>query len=328
MNAVTPLEDALLHEVLAAFDVGTVQRYWPASNGIENSNYFVETFHQQRQHRYVLTIQEQQANAGVAYTPMMQLLEHAGLPVAPPLPDRHGNPQVTVADKPAMLQLCLPGKHVLNPTTAQLGGIGRFVARMHQAMQGTVINLPPYPRDAQWLSHSIDDLNDALPQSDRTLLQYACAIVTSLLARQDVQRLPTGMIHGDLFRDNVLFNERGLSGVLDFHHASAGYWLYDLAVIANDWCCDASGQLDPDRTTALLRAYSSERALSLEELWFFPTFALYAALAFWISRLLVRPRRGQPANRRHKDPDEFKRIVQQHIGHAFYLDARLVLDDL
>jgi homoserine kinase type II len=57
-----------------------------------------------------------------------------------------------------------------------------------------------------------------------------------------------------MFRDNVLFSERGLTGVVDFHHAATGYWLYDLAVVANDWCNDSGGVLDADRTLALLRA--------------------------------------------------------------------------
>ena len=135
-------------------------------------------------------------------------------------------------------------------------------------------------------------------------------------------RLPQGPIHGDLFRDNVLFNEWGLSGVLDFHHASHGYLIYDLAVAANDWCTDATGALDEERTLALLRAYHRIRPLHPQELWHFPVFALYAGLAFWTSRLVVtlEQRRGRAV--RANNPEELQRIVEHHAAHFFYLDQR------
>ena len=132
------------------------------------------------------------------------------------------------------------------------------------------------------------------------------------------------MIHGDLFRDNVLFNERGLTGVLDFHHASTGYWLFDLAVIANDWCTDSQGRLDPDRTQALLVAYHRIRPLTEAEVWFFTSFALYAALCFWTSRLSVALKAREETGLRSKNPEEFRRIVMQHLRHPFHIDARIL----
>ncbi len=148
--------------------------------------------------------------------------------------------------------------------------------------------------------------------------------IGSMLRREDVQRLPRGIIHGDIFRDSVLFSERGLTGVLDFHHAAAGYWIYDLAVAANDWCNDNSGVLDSDRTLALLRAYHAIRPLTPTEAWHFPMFALYAAAAFWLSRLTVDMRRKSQPRARVNNPEEFQRIVQQHAARFYYLDARLL----
>ena len=86
MNAITQLDNALIEQALSHYDVGRLQRYWAAANGIENSNYFVETSDAGRLRRYVLTIHEQQANAGNAYVSMMGALERAGFPVAPPYP--------------------------------------------------------------------------------------------------------------------------------------------------------------------------------------------------------------------------------------------------
>jgi homoserine kinase type II len=148
--------------------------------------------------------------------------------------------------------------------------------------------------------------------------------VGSLLARKDVAALPDGVIHGDLFRDNVLFNERGLTGVLDFHHAARGTLLFDLAVAANDWCSDSSGVLDPERTLTLLRAYHQIRPLLSAEAIFFPAYALYAALTFWLSRLTVAADRAGTDNRRFNNPQEFERVVRQRRAHFYYVDERLL----
>ena len=146
--------------------------------------------------------------------------------------------------------------------------------------------------------------------------------VTHGLARQDVQSLPKGPIHGDLFRDNVLFSAQGLTGVLDFHHAATGYLVYDLAVAANDWCTDTQGAIDPERAMALLRSYHAIRPLQRQELWHFPLFCLYAALAFWLSRSTGALKSRGRSLARSKNPHEFQRIVAHHTAHFFYIDER------
>ena len=327
MNAVTQLNESNLEETLSRYDIGPLQRYWPAANGIENSNYFIVTEGKYGPRNFVLTILEQAANAGEAYVPMMDALYAAGLPVAPPLRNMTGLAVEELSGKPTLLQHRLPGQHVYNPTTRQVCALARFMARMHLAMDEADLALPPYPRDTNWLQERAAMVEGFLPFADHALLLTSVQRIGDLLTRSDVERLPQGMIHGDLFRDNALYNERGLTGVLDFHHAATGFWIYDLAVAANDWCNDASGQLDPDRTTAMLRAYHNIRPLTNAELWFFSEFALYAAVAFWLSRLAVALSQQTAGLVRFKNPDEFKRIVQHHTRHSFYLDPRALLTD-
>ena len=322
MNAVTQLDDSRLESVLTHYDIGNLLGYWPAANGIENSNFFVHTQHDDRQREFVLTIMEQPPYAGEGYIPLMHALAQQGLPVAPPLAAADGYFIQELAGKPAMLQTRLPGRHVYNPTRKQICSLARFMARMHSAIQAPSIKLPPYPRGVDWLREQVSKTQGMLPFADAALLTSTLHKVESLLARHDVQGLPQGMIHGDLFRDNVLFNSYGLSGVLDFHHAASGFWIYDLAVMANDWCTDAGGQLDPERTADMLRAYHQIRPLREVELWFFSSFALYAALAFWLSRLSAALAATRISAGRFKNPDEFKRIVEHHNRHSFYLDPR------
>ncbi len=216
----------------------------------------------------------------------------------------------------------LPGRHVCNPTQRQVEALGRFIARFHRATLAAELDLPAYPRTLDWLEANAEACRGQVSYGVSTLLNAVRQELRHALSRQDVAALPQGPIHGDLFRDNVLFNEWGLAGVLDFHHASHGYLIYDLAVAANDWCTEANGALDPERALALLRAYHRIRPISRQELWHFPVFALYAALAFWISRLVVSldQRRGRAV--RANNPEEFQRIVQHHRAHFFYLDER------
>jgi len=320
MNAITKLDVLDLEQTLAHYEVGDLIRFWPATNGIENSNYFIRTVDDGREREFVLTIMEQPSNAGSAYVPLLDRCIEAGLPVAAVLRNHRGEAMDRHDGKVVLLSRRLPGRHVYNPTLKQVAALARFVGRFHLATSDWNHPVPDYPRTASWLAQNAELVKGYLPWITRSLLTDCVREMTSLLSREDVAMLPRGIVHGDLFRDNVLFNERGLTGVLDFHHASRGYLLYDLAVAANDWCTDSTGLLNPDRTIELLRAYHRIRPLTSNEIRLFPAFALYAALAFWLSRLTVAVQRRRDV--RSNNPAEFERIVAQHKAHFFYLDER------
>lgn len=314
---------AAITTLLQGFDIGEVRDTQRASHGIENFNLFVTAEKEGRISEYVLTVLMTQ-RIEPTYLPLMDTLNQAGLPVAAPLPDAHGERIADLDGQQAILQPRLRGQHTVNPTTRQIEALARYMARMHLAGQSIVEDLADYPRTPDWLQAQHALVNQTLSFNDQALAESSVAKVTALLKRNDVQSLPTGLIHGDLFRDNVLFNPHGLTGVIDFHHAARGFWIYDLAVTANDWCCDASGALNPDRTTALLKAYHQVRPLERAEVWFFPLFALWGALAFWLSRAAGVHRARKEGGQRVKDPQEFRRILASHVRTPFYLDTRLL----
>ncbi|MCZ6617716.1 MAG: homoserine kinase [Gammaproteobacteria bacterium] len=324
MNAVTQLDVLQLDQTIARYDIGELIRYWPAADGIENSNYFLRTSFENSEREYVLTIVEQPSHSGGAYVSLLDASLAAGLPVARVIRNRQGNPYDELAGKPVLLAPRLSGRHPYNPTVKQIEALASFTARFHLATANLEFPVPGYPRDAAWLAELLAITPGRLPYTSGRLLKDTVDRVTALLKRQDVKGLPKGVIHGDLFRDNVLFNERGLNGVLDFHHAATGYLIYDIAVIANDWCTDADGLLDPERTVSLVRAYHRLRPFTKQELWFFPSFTLYAAVTFWLSRLSTALNMEGSDNQRFNNPEEFQRIVQQHSAHPFYLDERLL----
>ncbi|NNF95421.1 MAG: phosphotransferase, partial [Halobacteria archaeon] len=143
---------------------------------------------------------------------------------------------------------------------------------------------------------------------------------TLLQVELDFQRqhrhdaLPHGVIHADLFRDNALFVNNHLTGIIDFYYACHDVLLYDVAVTVNDWCTLPDGNLDPLRLTALLEAYQAERPFSEAEQAAWPVMLRAGALRFWLSRLKDQhfPREGEITH--IKDPAVFRRILEQRVA--------------
>ena len=323
MNAITQLDLLNLEKTISSYDIGELVRYWPATNLGGNQSHFLRTVRDGHEREYVLRVIDDVAFTCGPYVSLLDTCASAGLPVAPVIRDRQGVVNETLGETAIVLERRLPGRHVYNPTVKQVQALARFIGRFHIAAAD--VRMPPYQRDPQWLQEQFDLVSPHVGFSRRDLLKETIAQVCSMLERDDVRELPSGVIHADLFRDNVLFNERGLTGVLDFHNAADGHLVYDLAVAANDWCNDSNGILDPERTLALLSAYQQIRPLSRHELWFFSAFALYAGLVYWLSRLTFAQQDETDHDARFNNTEELQKIVEQHYAHCFYLDERLLV---
>ena len=324
MAVLTNLDPAALATWLSGFDLGELERVERISTGIENSNFFVDTRQDGALRQFVLTLLEQRLPSRALLVPLSQRLTDRGLPVPRLQADRAGNVLGELAGKPALLATRLPGQHPYNPSAAQCAAIGRLLARMHLASRPLLADAPHHARQLPWLEAQGQAVNRFLPFEEQSLLRRALRHSTSLLHREDVLRLPMGVVHGDLFRDNALFNERGLCGVLDFHHAGRHFLVFDLAVAANDWCTEGSGALDTERLTSLLAGYHSVRPLGVAEQWFMPVMMIYAALCFWLSRLATHyPPGSTPADAR-KNPDEFRDILEARCAKFVYTDPRML----
>ena len=313
MNPVTRLDRADLIAVLGRYDVGELVDYWPAAHGIENSNYFVRTNRCGALSEWVLTIVEEAPNAGAMLMPLLDLCANAGLPVAPVRRDAIGNLQASWHGKPTLLTPKLPGSHPQAPTTIQAAALGAATAKLHLATRNPNFPTPNHPRDESWLVRMANAASVQLTADAGRLLERALLRVISLLRGDDLAHLSVGIIHGDLFRDNVLFDGDRLTGLLDFHHASKGWLIYDLAVIANDWCSNHEGSLNEGQANALLAAYHDRRPLSQAEIERFPR--LHGLRRIGV--LAVPPvGRGQGASRRGGSDQGSGRIPAHHCRSA------------
>jgi homoserine kinase type II len=309
MSVYTTLNKSDLTEFLNAFDVGSVHELRGISDGIENTNYFLTTAHNNDKHNFVLTIFESLEYRELPFfLNLMAFLAERQVPCAHPVADRDGQYLQHLKSKPAALVQRLPGRSITGASLDHCRQVGAALARLHLA-GADFPQTRRNPRNYTWFEQTAVLLKPRLESEDREVLRDEL----SLLRYAVTEPLPGGIIHADLFRDNILFEQDRLTGIIDFYYACTGAWLYDLAITVNDWCSDIDGNLKAECAKALLQSYHAERALTVQERKYWPIALRAAALRFWLSRLgdLHFPRRGEITH--IKNPDEFKRILLHHV---------------
>jgi homoserine kinase type II len=296
---------------LRTLDLGHLRALVACSGGIENTNYFVETDNGP----HVLTLFERLAVDELPfYLHLMQHLAGRGIPVPDPVPDREGRILHRLNGKPAVVVNRLRGKSELDPSSAHCAALGAMLARMHLAAR-EYGRYQPNLRGLRWWGETGSLVSPYLDEGQRKLLTGEVDFQNRIAASQDYAALPRGPVHGDLFRDNVLFEGERLTGILDFYFAGCDTWLYDMGVSLNDWCVDlSSGRHDAMREAAFLAAYQSVRPLQPQERRLLPAMQRAAALRFWLSRLrdLHMPRPA--AVLKPHDPGHFERVLRNRVS--------------
>ena len=308
MSVYTTVTHEELGAWLSRYDVGALVEHRGIAAGIENTNYFVTT----AAGRYVLTLFEKLTAAELPfYLGLMEHLAEHGIPSARPLRDRGGAFLRELNGKPAALVSFLRGKDLEHPGLEHCGAVGDMLARLHIAGESYSV-IMPNPRAHAWWEAVTPEILPFLSKSEASLLESE----VRYHAAATLPELPGGAIHADLFRDNVLFDGKRISGVIDFYFACTDRWLYDLAICVNDWCMKPDGALDAMRTQAVLRPYGAVRAFTTDERSVWPIMLRAAALRFWVSRLYDYhlPRPGELTHA--KDPAHFRRILESHVAHA------------
>lgn len=196
------------------------------------------------------------------------------------------------------------------PSIAQCELIGAWLACMHHSLE-SFESQQALVRDLSWMQAVQQQVRHVLSEPDQACLSGA------IKRYQDHRALlsacPKGVVHGDMFRDNVLFEADQISGVLDFYNACTDVLIYDLAVAVNDWCTGEDGHYDTLKSQAMLQAYQRIRPFDRVELQAWHYCLELAALRFWLSRLRSMHGEGYQsqalAGQTMKDPEQMKRIM-------------------
>ncbi len=299
-------------DFMQVLNLGRLQSLKACSGGIENTNYFADTDHGE----YVLTLFERLSFEQLPfYLQLMKHLAERGIPVPNPAPGKNGQILHSLKGKPAAVVNKLRGQSELAPDLAHCKRVGAMLARMHLA--GRDFDLyQPNLRGLGWWNVTLSAVLPHVSADQRSLLLSELAYQNHIGASSAYKALPTGAVHGDLFRDNVMFQDGELTGFFDFYFAGCDTFLFDIGVCLNDWCVDLpSGQHDSARSDAFLNAYQSVRPLTGQERGLLPAMARAGALRFWISRLwdLHLPREASLL--KAHDPTHFERVLRQRVTH-------------
>ena len=313
MAVFTSVSEAELTAWLGDYSLGHLLELQGIASGIENTNYFVTTSNG----RFVLTLFELlRADELPFYLNLMAHLARHGIPCPNPVANRTNQFLGALKGKPACIVSRLSGKSTTMPSNIQCAAIGAMLGQMHIAGQ-SFSQIMPNPRGTAWRAATAPQVRPFLDAQQAALLESEVA----LHARQNWTSLPQGVIHADLFRDNVLLEDDRVGGLIDFYFACSDALLYDVAITVNDWCMGAEGTLDISKTQALLRAYHAERPLLDNEQHVWSLMLRLASLRFWLSRLYDKhlPRDGELIHAH--DPCHFERILKNHIaaGPAIWL---------
>ena len=307
MSVYTSLDAGDIQPLLDNYGQGSLIEFKGIEAGIENTNYFVSAESKaSRRNEFVLTLFETTSTENLdGYFDLMAYLAGAGLPAAMPFKCKHGTYLTTVKGKPAALIERLTGTSANVPNREQCGAVGRFMALMHRALSSQEMEFTN-ARGAEWRAATITKLTAQLSADQLEILNAAHHSALTF----EQANIPRGVIHGDLFHDNALYEGNELKGVIDFYYAHRAPHIYDLAVCIADWCFVQNGcVMNSENAAAVLEGYQTERELSAAERgWWIEAMQL-AGLRFYLSRLHDKhfPRPGSLTQ--EKDPSVFLALI-------------------
>ncbi|WP_411196215.1 homoserine kinase [Rhizobium sp.] len=314
MAVYTDIAEDDLKWFLTEYDAGTLLSYKGIAEGVENSNFLLHT----SKDPLILTLYEKRVEKTDLpfFLGLMQHLSARGLSCPLPLPRRDGALLGSLSGRPAALISFLEGMWLRKPEARHCREVGRALAEMHVAGDGFELKRPN--------ALSIDGWRGLWEKSAERAGEVEPGLQTEIRGELDFlaaawpKSLPAGVIHADLFPDNVFFLGDELSGLIDFYFACNDLLAYDVSICLNAWCFEKDGAYNITKGTAMLAGYQSVRPLSGEEIAALPVLSRGSALRFFLTRLYDWLMTPEGAMVTKKDPLEYLRKLRFHrqIGSA------------
>ena len=300
MAVYTEVSDDELARFLAAYDIGQLLSMKGIAEGVENSNFLLRT----ATGSFILTLYEKRVALGDLpfFIALMEHLAAHGLDCPQPVATRDGTALGNLAGRPAAMVTFLEGLSVRRPTQSHCAAAGAALADLHEYGADFAMVRP----NALSLDAWAPLFELARPGAERVMAGLTALVDAELadLAVHWPRDLPMGIIHADLFPDNVLFLG-ARAGLIDFYFACTDAYAYDLAICLNAWCFEPDGSYNITKGAGMIAAYQAHRRLSPNEIAALPILARGAALRFALTRLVDWLNVPPGALVQPKDPAEY-----------------------
>jgi homoserine kinase type II len=314
MAVYTEVSDEDLIALSSAYDFGEILSCKGIAEGVENSNYMLQT----EKGPFILTLYEKRVNPAELpfFLGLMEHLARSGVQCPVPLKAKDGQALRTLCGRPAAIISFLKGMWPRRITADHCSGLGAALAGLHQAGMTFDMKRANSLSVAGWR----ELFARTAPQAAENIEAGLGALITSELdtlakawptASAD---LPSGVIHADLFPDNVFFLDGKCSGLIDFYFACNDLLAYDIAICLNAWCFEPNGDFNITKANRLLSSYQSVRPLTHAERQIFPVLARGAAMRFLLTRLYDWVNTPPGAMVKPKDPREYLHKLNFHRG--------------
>ena len=312
MAVYTAIDEASLDAFLAAYDIGAAVQLRGIAQGVENSNYLLVT----ERGRFILTLYERRVEPADLpfFLGLMDHLAARGVPCPTPVHGRDGEALRSLCGRPAAVVSFLEGTSPHRVRAPQCAALGAALAHLHLAgasfevARANALSVSGWRPLFEACRAGADRVMPGLEaEIDRELRQ---------IEEQWPDDLPRGVIHADLFPDNVFFQGDRLTGIIDFYFACVDIIAYDLAICLNAWCFEPDGAFNITKARQMLAAYRARRAFTPRELAALPLLARGAALRFLLTRLFDWQNRVEGALVKPKDPLEYLDKLRFHRGVA------------
>ena len=310
MAVYTQVDEEALAKFLAGYGIGQALSFKGIAEGVENSNYILDT----ERGRFILTLYEKRVSASDLpfFLGLMEHLAVRALPCPTPVKRADGGLVSSLCGRPAALIRFLEGMSITRPSAEQCRQVGLALAGLHEIGVDFPLKRVNTMSLDGWkaLAGQIGARADAVLPGLATIIASEIAF----LSERWPSHLPSGVIHADLFPDNVFFLHGKLSGLIDFYFACNDLFALDLVIVLNAWCFERSGEFNISKARALLAGYKARRHLTSDEMLALPILARGAALRFLLTRTIDWIEQPEGALVRPKDPGEYLKKLQFHRG--------------
>jgi homoserine kinase type II len=297
-----------IEDFISGYDVGEVLSFKGIAEGVENSNYLLRT----RKNQYILTLYEKRVDENDLpfFLSLMEHLAEKGINCATPISDNKGRILKNLCGRPAALIGFLDGLSVMWPDAEHCMQLGVAMAQMHMAADDFILrrendlSLDGWINLANKCEARADECSIGLSDIIKSELEY--------LKEKWPGHLPKGIIHADLFPDNVFFLDGHLSGLIDYYFACFDILSYDIAISMNSWCFEKDGSFNVTKASKLIAGYNNIRKLTAEEIEALPILCRGASLRFLLTRLYDWLNRVEGALVKTKDPLEYLKMLRFH----------------